>query len=378
MLFRSVIEIFTIKMMTNYYRKLSSSPLATNISGANAGTIAITLENAQKEVRSNVLEIGGIEWQVLPPEPRNPDFLVIACNQQCKELWHCEAKIRVAQICSRGINHAFQPYVYCQKLGQVHKHCFNSYNKFAVKFKSEPVCYPIIVNITIEVLWSAHNLLELDADLYVQYNGKGAMVAVNRSFLSAYSNYFRNLFTGDWKEKQDLPVSPAIDGNKPVRQIKEDPDFNLTAFTFMLNSMHIFGPTLLKMIPFPSWAEQDRQTKVALLKLAIKYQLWVLEEYAELALIDMQNLGCTDLMELLELSDQFGLTRLEEHCLQSITASDFCWEITKNCDIRARLRKETRKRLDAKLMGRTPSRRLRAILGAGTPTLVTFDLKTMG
>jgi hypothetical protein len=175
------------------------------------------------------------------------------------------------------------------------------------------------------------SLLELDADLYVQYNGKAAMVAVNRSvsyfsiissfsihlidcftfypylfqFLTAYSNYFRNLFTGDWKEKKDLLVNTA-DG-KLVRQIKENSDFNLAAFTFMLNAMHIFGPTpaLLKIIPFPRWAEEDRQTKMALLKLAIKYQLWVLEEYAVLALIDMPSSSCTELLELLELADQF-------------------------------------------------------------------------
>lgn len=192
--------------------------------------------------------------------------------------------------------------------------------------------------------------------------------------MTAYSNYFRNLFTGDWKEKKDLLVNTA-DG-KLVRQIKENSDFNLAAFTFMLNAMHIFGPTLLKIIPFPRWAEEDRQTKMALLKLAIKYQLWVLEEYAVLALIDMPSSSCTELLELLELADQFvglGVKPLKEHCLQSIEASEFCWEITKNCDIRARLRKETRRQLDAKLMECAPPQRQ-----AATSSATFFDLKTMG
>ena len=228
-------------MMANYQRKLSSQSLATNFGGKNTGTIVITLENAQNDLMSDVHEIGGFEWQVLPPEPQNPDFLVIVCNQQCKELWHCEAKIQMCSCRSYDYDYDQQP---------TRKHFFNSYNKFGIKFKFDELAYyPITLNINIEVLWSAHNLLELDADLYVQYNGKAAMVAVNRTFLTAYSNYFRNLFTGDWKEKKDLLVNTA-DG-KLVRQIKENSDFNLAAFTFMLNAMHIFGPTLLKIIPFP-------------------------------------------------------------------------------------------------------------------------------
>jgi hypothetical protein len=122
--------------------------------------------------------------------------------------------------------------------------------------------------------------------------------------LASHSGYFRNLCFEDWKERKQ--VASNSENNTTIHPIKEGADIDVTAFTFMLNAMHVLG-SMLHKIPFPRWKENDLQTKVAMLKLAIKYQLPICVTYAENALIDLG----TDHIELLELADNEALDRLK-------------------------------------------------------------------
>jgi hypothetical protein len=64
------------------------------------------------------------------------------------------------------------------------------------------------------------------------------------------------------------------------------------------------------MLPFPCWSEEDHQTKMALLKYAIKYDLVACAKFAENALIARCS-NCTELLEILEVADEFGLNGLK-------------------------------------------------------------------
>jgi hypothetical protein len=129
-------------------------------------------------------------------------------------------------------------------------------------------------------------------------------------FLANYSRYFNNLFFGDWNEKKKQSSSTSAEADN-LREINEnDTHFDVTAFTFMINAMQVMGPTLPKMLPFPCWSEEDHQTKVALLKYAVKYGLPVCAKFAEDALIARRS-TCTELLEILEVADEFGLNGLK-------------------------------------------------------------------
>jgi hypothetical protein len=129
-------------------------------------------------------------------------------------------------------------------------------------------------------------------------------------FLAIHSNYFNNLFCGDWREQSKPGNSAASSELENLRQLNEDEHFDMTAFQFMINATHVMGPMLTKELPFPCWSTEDMQTKLALLKLAVKYDLPVCAEFAKRALIARRS-NCTELLELLEVADGLGFCDLK-------------------------------------------------------------------
>ena len=98
------------------------------------------------------------------------------------------------------------------------------------------------------------------------------------------------------------------DDDKPIYQVNENPNFDVRRFRFMVYALLCMGPSLDKVLSFFHWTgENDKEVKVALLKLAIHYQLKMFEEFAERALIALGP----GTMDMLELADQFTLVALK-------------------------------------------------------------------
>ena len=127
--------------------------------------------------------------------------------------------------------------------------------------------------------------------------------------LAGHSDYFRNFFFGEL-----AAVSKRNDANgNPIYDIQEEPDFNSHQFRFMIHAFLCLGSMLDKLEGI-NWTIEDKENKIALLKLAVKYQLKMFEDFAEKVLI---KLG-PGTMELLELADQFTLAGLKVRLETSI------------------------------------------------------------
>jgi hypothetical protein len=129
------------------------------------------------------------------------------------------------------------------------------------------------------------------------------VISFQLQVLATHSNYFRNLFFGAL-----AAVSSGTDANgNPIYDIHEDPDFNHSQFRFMIHAFLCMGSMLDQL--GDSKCANDKEQKIALLKLAVKYQMQMFVDFAEKQLI---RLG-TDTMELLALADQFTLPGLKVH-----------------------------------------------------------------
>jgi hypothetical protein len=129
--------------------------------------------------------------------------------------------------------------------------------------------------------------------------------------LAAHSDFFRDLFFGEVPGKKGK--KEAVQGGKKVRKVEPwQPDQeDIAEFQFMVYTLQLLGPLVNKQAEKTSlWSYRKRKEyekgNIALLRLADKFQVPMLVDFAETMLI---KTGPGN-MELLKLADWMGLERL--------------------------------------------------------------------